>query len=249
VAIESALVTGAASGLGQVIARNLSRSGAHVLIADRDGEAASILLRELRQAGGRGTVIEADLSAEDGVGQVVEHAVDLGSLDLLVNNVGGWLPGPQFPEGDNWQRSLDVNLRMPMLLTQLLLPLLRHGGAVINIASSAGWDSGPYGSPEYAAAKAGLIRFTTAVADFVDRYAVRVSCVVPHWIGLPRAIAEYQRLEAEQGERSGGLIDPEVIAGAVIQLASDPDSAGRVLVVRAGQAPYAIDPASSDPLR
>jgi NAD(P)-dependent dehydrogenase (short-subunit alcohol dehydrogenase family) len=197
VAIESALVTGAASGLGQVIARNLSRSGAHVLIADRDAEEATILLRELRQAGGRSTVIEADLSVEDGVGQVVEHAVDLGSLDLLINNAGGWLPGPQFPEGHNWQRSLDLNLRMPMLLTQLLLPLLRHGGAVVNIASSAGWDSGPYGSPEYAAAKAGLIRFTTAVADFVDRYGVRVSCVVPHWIGLPRAIAEYERMRSE----------------------------------------------------
>jgi NAD(P)-dependent dehydrogenase (short-subunit alcohol dehydrogenase family) len=249
VAIESALVTGAASGLGQVIARNLSRSGAHVLIADRDAEEATILLRELRQAGGRGTVIEADLSVEDGVGRLVEHAVDLGSLDLLVNNVGGWLPGPQFPEGHNWQRSLDLNLRMPMLLTQLLLPLLRHGGAVVNIASSAGWDSGPYGSPEYAAAKAGLIRFTTAVADFVDRYGVRVSCVVPHWIGLPRAIAEYERMRSEQRERSGGLVDPEVISEVVIQLASDPDSAGRVVVVRPERAPYAIDPASSDPLR
>jgi NAD(P)-dependent dehydrogenase (short-subunit alcohol dehydrogenase family) len=194
-------------------------------------------------------VIEADLSVEKGVGRVVEQAVDLGSLDLLVNNVGGWLPGPQFPEGHNWQQSLDLNLRTPMLLTQLLLPLLRHGGAVINIASSAGWDSGPYGSPEYAAAKAGLIRFTTAVADFVDRYGVRVSCVVPHWIGLPRAIAEYKRMEAKQRERSGGLVDPEVIAEVVIELASDPDSAGRVVVVRPEQAPYAIDPASSDPLR
>ena len=64
-----------------------------------------------------------------------------------MNNAGGWLPGPQFPDTDAWHRSLDLNLRMPMLATQLALPLMHDGGAVINISSSAGWDSAAYGSP------------------------------------------------------------------------------------------------------
>jgi NAD(P)-dependent dehydrogenase (short-subunit alcohol dehydrogenase family) len=94
-----------------------------------------------------------------------------------------------------------------------------------------------------------LIRFTTAVSDFADRYGVRVSCIVPHWIGLPRAVAEYERMSIEEQRRRSGLIDPDVVADAVTDLASDPDCAGRVIVVRAGRPPYAIDPANSDPFR
>ena len=165
-----------------------------------------------------------------------------------MNNAGGWLPGPQFPDTDDWHRSLDLNLRMPMLGVQLALPLMHHGGAVINISSSAGWDSAAYGSPEYAVAKAGLIRFTTAVADFAERFGVRVSCIVPHWIGLPRAVAEFDQMDADARARSGGLIDPQVVVDAVLELADDPDSAGRIVIVRAGRRPYAIDPAASDPL-
>jgi NAD(P)-dependent dehydrogenase (short-subunit alcohol dehydrogenase family) len=108
----------------------------------------------------------------------MQRVAGVGHLSVLVNNSGEWLPGPQFPDTEGWGRSLDLNLRMPMLATQLALPLLGHGGAVVNISSSGGWDSGRYGSPEYAAAKAGLVRFTTAVSDFADRYGVRVSCVV-----------------------------------------------------------------------
>ena len=135
-----------------------------------------------------------------------------------------------------------------MLATQLALPLMHDGGAVINISSSAGWDSAAYSSPEYAVAKAGLIRFTTAVADFADRFGVRVSCVVPHWIGLPRAVAEFDQMDAEARAQSGGLIDPQVVVDAVLELADDPNSAGRIVMVRAGRRPYAIDPAASDPL-
>ena len=90
---------------------------------------------------------------------------------------------------------------------------------------------------------------TTAVAELAERRGVRISCVVPHWIGLARAIAEYDQLDADQRARSGGLVDPQVVADTVIDLASDPYSAGRVVVVRAGRAPYPIDPAASDPLR
>jgi NAD(P)-dependent dehydrogenase (short-subunit alcohol dehydrogenase family) len=131
-------------------------------------------------------------------------------------------------------------LRMPMLLTQLALPHLRDGGAVVNIASSAGCESAAYASPEYGVAKAGLIRFTTAVADFVDRYGVRVSCVVPHWIGLPRAVEEFARLDAGAQAKSGGLVDPQIIAETVTALTADPAGAGRVMIVRADRPPYPL---------
>jgi len=243
-----AVVTGGASGLGKIIAWTLHRQGWHVAIADRDQDAGVALADELNNAAGRGTFIRVDISDENEVRRLFEQLAALGHMRLLVNNAGGWLPGPQFPDTDGWHRSLDLNLRMPMLATQLALPLMHDGGAVINISSSAGWDSAAYGSPEYAVAKAGLIRFTTAVADFAERFGVRVSCVVPHWIGLPRAVAEFDQMSAEARARSGGLIDPLVVVDAVLELADDPNSAGRIAIVRAGRRPYAIDPAASDPL-
>ena len=247
--LELAVVTGGASGLGKIIVGRLAGQGAHVVIADLDREAASGVADEVQQTGGRATFVQTDMSEEKEVRRLIQRVAGLGPLSVLVNNAGGWLPGPQFPDTEDWGRSLDLNLRMPMLATQLALPLLGQGGAIVNVSSSGGWDSGRYGSPEYGAAKAGLIRFTTAVSDFADRYGVRVSCIVPHWIGLPRAIAEYEQMNIEEQRRSGGLIDPEVIADTVIDLALDPNCAGRVIVVRAGRPPYAIDPAASDPFR
>jgi NAD(P)-dependent dehydrogenase (short-subunit alcohol dehydrogenase family) len=248
-ALELAVVTGGGAGLGKIIANRLARRCAHVVIVDLDAEAASGVAEEVQQRGSRATFVQTDMSEEREVRQLIQRVAGLGPMTLLVNNAGGWLPGPQFPDTDDWSRSLDLNLRMPMLATQLALPLLAPGGAVINISSSAGYESNPYGSPEYAVAKAGLIRFTTAVSDFADRYGVRVSCVVPHWIGLPRAVTEYERMDIEEQRGSGGLIDPEVVADTVIDLASDPASAGRVIVVRAARHPYPIDPADSDPFR
>lgn len=242
-----ALITGGASGLGKVIAWSVHRKGMHVVIADRDHDAGMALVSELDQAGGRGIFVEVDVAEETQVRCLFAKVAAMGGLRLLVNNAGGWLPGPQFPDTEAWHHSLDLNLRMPMLATQLALPLLERGGAVVNISSAGGWDSGAYGSPEYGAAKAGLIRFTTAVADFADRYGVRVSCVVPHWIGLPRAVAEFDRMDTKARVRSGGIVDPQLVADVVLELADDPESAGRVVVVRAGRAPYAIDPATSDP--
>lgn len=238
----TAVVTGGAAGLGAVIVRTLASAGYHVVIVDRDLDGARGLAREVEHAGGRASPLRADLAAETSVRALFDAVAEIGSLGLLVNNAGGWLPGPQFPDGDDWLRSLDLNLRMPMLATQLALPLLVDGGAVVNIASSGGYESGAYGSPEYGAAKAGLIRFTTATGDFAHRFGVRVSCVVPHWIGLPRAVAEYERLTADEQARTGGLVDPQVIADAVVDLASDSDSAGRVIVIRAGEPPYSINP-------
>jgi NAD(P)-dependent dehydrogenase (short-subunit alcohol dehydrogenase family) len=102
---------------------------------------------EVQQKGGRATFVQTDMSEE--VRQLIQRVAGLGPLSVLVNNAGEWLPGPQFPDTEDWSRSLDLNLRMPMLATQLALPLLGHRGAVVNISSSGGWDSGRYGPPEY----------------------------------------------------------------------------------------------------
>jgi NAD(P)-dependent dehydrogenase (short-subunit alcohol dehydrogenase family) len=245
-----AVVSGGAGGLGSHIVSALLPRGFHVVIADVDAGEGERQVRAIEDECGAATFVQADASRADQVVDLIESADRLGPLKALVNNAGGWLPGPQYPSGDSWRRSVDLNLVMPMLATQLSLPLMAAagGGAVVNVASSGGWESTPYGSPEYGAAKAGLIRFTTAVVDAAAKHWVTVNCVVPHWIGLPRAVQEFNRMTPEERKRSGGLVPPEIVASTIVELLTDPDVTGRVMILRAGHQPYQADPAAADPL-
>ena len=247
---EVAVVTGGAGGLGRLISMTLAARGFLVVVADRDHAAGAGLVAELRERGGQAEFVPTDAAEAADITRLLEQADGLGRLRVLVNNAGGWLPGPQFPESgsDQWQRTLALNLTMPMLATQLALPrMTREGGGIVNVSSSGGWGGSAYGSPEYGAAKAGLIRFTTCLSDWADRYRVRVSCVVPHWIGLDRAVAEYARMSEDQRAHSGGLVDPQLVADTVVSLALDESAAGRVVMLRAGREPYAVDPGAADP--
>ncbi len=171
-----AVVTGGGSGLGRELAVGLARLGVRVVVADRDLATAEATADLVRAARVQAWPVEVDLTVDDDVRLLAARAHDLGGADVLVNNAGGWTPGEaQFPDAPAaaWSRTLDLNLRSPMLLTQLFLdglPPAPTGGpdgapAVVNIASSAALGHEGYGSPEYAAAKAGLVRFTTSLAD------------------------------------------------------------------------------------
>ena len=246
--VDTAVITGGAGGLGRIITRQLAERGLAVVIADTDEAAARGLVEELDGRGRRAVFLSTDLTEGAAVERLMAEVAGLGRLRVLVNNAGGWLPGWQYPAAAQWRRSIDFNLVMPMLTTQLARPLMcASGGSIVNVASSGGLGSKPYGSPEYGAAKAGLIRFTSCVADWVDQHRIRVNCVVPHWIGLDRAKREFERSSDQEKQVSGGLVDPDVVAATVVQLALDDRSSGRVVVIRADREPYDIDPAAADP--
>ena len=151
---------------------------------------------------------------------------------MLVNNAGGWIGDAQFPDApfEDWSRALDLNLRGPMLATQLAIGPMRRagGGVVVNVASSAGNESTAYASPEYGAAKAGLIRFTTALGDLEG---VRVNCIVPNWILTERAEAELAAMTPEERSRAPGTIPLEVVCDAVADLIGDETARGRVVEI------------------
>ena len=177
-----AVVTGAGIGTGRAIAVALAAAGAEVVVSDVEEE------------GGRRTVALCDGRARFGAGR--SHARVRRPAPDRVRRAhdprqqrglgGGHIP-PHFPTASPEQRvtTLDLNLRAPMLATQLALAPMRRagGGAIVNVASVAGLGSEPYPSPEYGAAKAGLIRFTSALAA-VD--GVRVNCIVPDWVATER---------------------------------------------------------------
>ena len=155
IAGERAVVTGAGIGTGRAIALALADAGAHVVVSDVDDEGGR---RTAADAGDRARFVHADLLRVDDVRALIDAA----QPTILVNNAGGGghIP-PHFPAASPDERgaTLDLNLRAPMLTTQLALgPMRRAGrGAIVNVASTAGlgWERGP--SPEYAAATAGLI--------------------------------------------------------------------------------------------
>jgi 3-oxoacyl-[acyl-carrier protein] reductase len=222
------VVTGGGGGLGELIVRAVVERGWTAVVADADADAAR------RVAASDAAAVTADLRDPDQVSRVVERAVTLGRLRWLVNCAGAWSPDLQFPSGDAWRGTLALDLETPMLATQLCLEPMRAGGggAVVNVSSSAALGEAAYGSPEYAAAKAGLIRFTTSVSGLASTHGVRVSCVVPHWIGLPRAYDEWASLTADERAATGGIVPAQEVVDTVLGLAEDPTSAGRVVELR-----------------
>ena len=180
-----AIVTGGGgSGLGRALALRIARDGAGVVVADVDETGGAETVRRIEEAGGRAAFIRTDVTAERDLEAAVAFAEEtFGGLDLLVNNAGG-TPKPHFPEAPiaHWSPILDLNLRGPMMAIQHSLPAMerRGGGAVVNIASVAGLGYAHHSSPEYSAAKAGLIRLTATLGLLAERSGVRVNCIVPN---------------------------------------------------------------------
>lgn len=223
-----ALVTGAGVGSGLAIAERLLGEGARVALTDLAETAALTALRE--RAGNRAAFVRADLTVDADVERVVEAAAGtFGGVSVLVNNAGGGAhPPARFPDAtpEQWTRTLWLNLRTPLLATQLALPHLRAaGGTVVNVGSTAGSGADPYRWPEYAAAKAGLIRASTGLAE-ID--GVRVNCVVPDWLATDRALAELP----EVPDTEPPPIPLSRLCDAVVDLVRDEDAAGRVVVLR-----------------
>ncbi|MEN3285638.1 MAG: galactose dehydrogenase [Solirubrobacteraceae bacterium] len=236
-----AIVTGGAAGLGLVVVRRLVAEGCAVVVADVVSGALAA-----REGGSRVEFVRCDVRVGADLERAVAFAVErFGGLDVVVNNAGGVSRGAQWPEASalEWRATLDLNLSAPMLLTQLALEPMRArgGGAVVNVASSAGLGLTPYDSPEYGAAKAGLIRFTASVAGLRESVGVRVNCVVPHWIGLERAHAELAAMSAAERAAAPPFVDPEAIAETVAWLARSDSLAGRVVEMRGGSPRRLLD--------
>lgn len=218
----AALVTGGAAGIGAAIAADLEAAGAQVVIADRYGSS-----------------IVVDLSRPGDARRMVEEAIEqLAGLDVLVNNAGGY-SGATFPSNDDWRSSLELNLLSAMEAIKYALPsLAKRPGCVVNIASSAALGVDPYRGVEYAAAKAGLIRLTSALGT-TDR--VRVNCVCPHTVATEAVLRALEARTLEEiAPPPPTLLGLQEVVAAVHQLIEDDSLSGCVMVLAGGEAPRVL---------
>jgi NAD(P)-dependent dehydrogenase (short-subunit alcohol dehydrogenase family) len=242
-----ALVTGAAAETGRAIALRLAAEGAAVVVADIDEQSGRETAEAIEANGGRATFTRADVTSDEDVAGMLAFAREWqGGPEILVNNAGGGGHiEPHFPDARpaQWGATLDLNLRGPMLATQLALDAMRANGAgvVVNVSSTGGLGYRPYQSPEYGAAKAGLIRFTATLAGLHDRSGVRVNCVVPDWIATERAQTELAGMTERERAQLPTPVTMDDVAAAVVRFVRDDSLAGRVLVLIGDEPPRLID--------
>lgn len=177
-----ALVTGGNRGIGRAIALRLAQDGFAVCISGRDRRALREAAAELESLGTRVLGVEADVSREDDVARLAEHAATLGPLEAVVNNAAA--AGPTLPahelRADDFAAVLGVNLVGPFLVAKHVLPgmIERGSGSIVNIGSVAGVQAYPLRSP-YAASKWGLVGLTRTLAAEVGPHGIRVNLVAP----------------------------------------------------------------------
>ena len=237
---KAALVTGASGGIGAAIARALHAHGAKVVLSGTRTEALEMLAAEL---GEDAFVCPADLrdAAEPAV--LIEAAEKAaGPLHILVNNAGMTrdMLALRMTDAD-WQVVMDVDLSAPFRLARAALRgmLRRRAGRIIGIGSIVGTTGNP-GQANYAAAKAGLIGMSKALAQEVGSRGITVNVVSPGFVVTPMTDALTDAQKTKLGEQIplGRLGQPEDIAGAVVYLASDAAAwvTGATLHVNGGMA-------------
>jgi NAD(P)-dependent dehydrogenase (short-subunit alcohol dehydrogenase family) len=175
---QTAVVTGAARGIGRAIALRLARAGAGVVAADLEAPRETAAA-----ANGRCFAVAADVSDRAQVGAMVQAAVrEFGGLDILVPNAAIGFPDPILTmTEENWDRVLAVNLKGAFLCVQAALPALleRRNGSMVLISSIAGRRSSLINGAHYTCSKYGLIGLTRHLAVELAGTGVRVNCVCP----------------------------------------------------------------------
>ena len=222
-----ALVTGASQGIGESIAKALAAAGAHVVVAARREDKASAVAQAIAAAGGSAEAVRLDVSDPASVSAAFKSLVEKhGKLDVLVNNAGITDDGLilRMPK-DSWDKVIATDLTGVFLCAQEAAKTMlkkRVAGRIVNITSVVGLMGNP-GQTNYAAAKAGVVGFTKALAREIGSRGITVNAVAPGYIEttMTDVLSEEQRKALVGQIVLGRLGTPEDVAAAVVFLASD----------------------------
>jgi NAD(P)-dependent dehydrogenase (short-subunit alcohol dehydrogenase family) len=233
---KTALVTGAAGGIGEAIVRKLAAASADVVFSDLKEADGRALERELCEAGASVRFVLSNATDEAQVKALVATALSINNrLDIAINNVGGIAKAA----GDGgkrrihdtdltaWHATVDLNLTSCFLgMKHQLPPMMAAGrGAIVNLTSLAGLQWSDAAGPSYSAAKAGVVRLTKYAAVAYASAGIRVNVVAPGFTAT-RTILQSFPDEAERRKRAstipmGRMLDPNELANACLWACSD----------------------------
>jgi 3-oxoacyl-[acyl-carrier protein] reductase len=244
-----ALVTGGAHGIGAAYGEGLAREGAHVVVADLDGEGATRVAEQLSQDGPAALAVQTDVADEQQVQRLIATVTErFGRVDVLINNAAMFSRVPMSRVGiedltvDEWDRMMTINLRSVFLCCREVLPVMRRqgSGSIVNIASGTVFN-GPPTRIHYVTTKAGVVGFTRVLAREVGGDGIRVNAIAPgSTLSEEDPSPDVVRMrEGPVRERALARVErPADLVGTALFLASD-DSAfmtGQTLIVDGGVA-------------
>jgi NAD(P)-dependent dehydrogenase (short-subunit alcohol dehydrogenase family) len=243
-----AIITGAASGIGRSCAILFAKEGAHVIAADRNIEGLNSVAETIKKEVKKGIItIEVDISQKSMVENMVKKAIEsFGKIDILLNIAGVQiLKELTDMDEDNWQKTIDTNLKGTFLCTKYVIPhmIKGGGGSIVNMSSTLGYQ-GLRGFSTYSATKGGIIALTSCTAiEYADK-GIRINCICPGPIRTPlmKTVSEdpeeLEKLiqEAEKKIPLRRIGEPEDVAKAALFLASDDSSfvTGTKLIIDGG---------------
>ena len=228
----TAIVTGAASGIGRAIAAALAQEDTHVVIADLNETAGKAVASEIN-----GDFVRADLSRRADCRRVVDETLKRHDrIDILVNNAGFQHVDPveDFPE-EVWEKMLAVMLTAPFLLTKYVWPTMkaRQWGRIINIASIHGKVASPFKSA-YVAAKHGLIGLTRVTALEGGEYGITVNAICPAYVRTPLVESQIEDQARTHNLSPDDIVQQVMLAPAAIKRLITPEEVARLVVYLCG---------------
>ncbi len=230
---KAALVTGAASGIGRVIATMLAAHGAAVSVCDLNASGSREVAAEIERAGGHAVPVQADVSKSDQVRAAVQTTIgEFGRLDILVNNAGLQFIAPvhEFPE-EKWNLLIGVMLTGTFLCTKYALPqmMTRRWGRVINISSIHGLVASPFKSA-YISAKHGIVGLTRTVALEVAEYGITANAVCPAYVRTPLVEGQIAEQSKVHGIPASEVVEKIMLAPAAVKRLLEPEEIGGLVL-------------------
>ncbi|MCK4244081.1 MAG: SDR family oxidoreductase [Candidatus Omnitrophica bacterium] len=223
-----AIVTGAAQGMGESVAKLFAQERAEVVVNDINEEKAKKVAGEIKSQGKEALAIRADVSNGKEVSQLVEKTVEeFGTIHILINNAGILRSSKVDEIGEEeWNLVINVNLKGTFLCSKAVLPIMKKNryGRIVNFSSSAGRSVSTLGGAHYTAAKAGILGFTRQLAKEVAADGINVNAVCPGLIDTEMVGANCPPEKLRDYERSfpiPRLGKPEEVASLVLFLVSD----------------------------
>lgn len=242
------IITGSGSGIGKAIATKFAEEGANVVIAELNKENGLEVEKELLDRGLTAKFIQTDVASSSSVKAMIDSTIDVyGTVDVLINNAGlEYFTTIEETTEDQWDKTMNINLKGVFLGTKFVLPVMREKGKgnIINIASVAGLSAWP-GLGVYSASKGGVVLLTKATAVENGKYGIRANSIAPGAIRTPLLEQQYigstddpEAVEAEllKNNPLKQFGDPVEIAEAALYLATDASNyvTGHSLVVDGG---------------